>query len=60
MAVCLPFGGFAPAFGAASAVYAVQLTVRTSVLDGAKRTVLMGLSVLLASLILRDRRPLRP
>ena len=52
-AVCLPFGGFAPAFGAASAVYAVQLTVRTSVLDGAKRTVLMGLSVLLAVLILK-------
>jgi len=52
-AVCLPFGGFAPAFGAASAVYAVQLTVRTSVLDGAKRTVLMGLSVLLAVVILR-------
>jgi uncharacterized membrane protein YgaE (UPF0421/DUF939 family) len=52
-AVCLPFGGFAPAFGAASAVYAVQLTVRTSVLDGAKRTVLMGLSVFLAVLILR-------
>jgi uncharacterized membrane protein YgaE (UPF0421/DUF939 family) len=52
-AVCLPFGGFAPAFGAASAVYAVQLTVRTSVLDGARRTVLMGLSVLLAVLILK-------
>lgn len=52
-AVCLPFGGFAPAFGAASAVYAVQLTVRTSVLDGAKRTVLMGLSVFLAVVILR-------
>jgi len=52
-AVCLTFGGFAPAFGAASAVYAVQLTVRTSVLDGAKRTVLMGLSVLLAVLILK-------
>ena len=52
-AVCLPFGGFAPAFGAASAVYAVQLTVRTSVLDGAKRTVLMGISVLLSVLILR-------
>ena len=48
-----PFGGFAPAFGAASAVYAVQLTVRTSVLDGAKRTVLMGLSVFLAVVILR-------
>ena len=52
-AVCLPFGGFAPAFGAASAVYAVQLTVRTSVLDGAKRTVLTGLSVFLAVVILR-------
>ena len=52
-AVCLPFGDFAPAFGAASAVYAVQLTVRTSVLDGAKRTVLMGISVFLAVLILR-------
>jgi uncharacterized membrane protein YgaE (UPF0421/DUF939 family) len=52
-AVCLPFGGFAPAFGAASAVYAVQLTVRTSVLDGARRTVLMGLSVFLAVLILK-------
>jgi uncharacterized membrane protein YgaE (UPF0421/DUF939 family) len=52
-AVCLPFGGFAPAFGAASAVYAVQLTVRTSVVDGIKRTVLMGLSVLLAVLILK-------
>ncbi len=52
-AVCLPFGGFAPAFGAASSVYAVQLTVRTSVLDGAKRTVLMALSVLLAVVILR-------
>jgi len=52
-AVCLPFGDFAPAFGAASAVYAVQLTVRTSVLDGARRTALMGLSVLLAVLILK-------
>jgi len=52
-ALCLPFGGFAPAFGAASAVYAVQLTVRTSVLDGAKRTVLMAISVLLAVLIVR-------
>ena len=37
-AVCLPFGDFAPAYGAASALYAVQLTVRTSVLDGARRT----------------------
>lgn len=52
-AVCLPFGGFAPAFGAASAVYAVQLTVRTSVLDGARRTLLMGISVFLSVLILR-------
>ena len=52
-AVCLPFGTVPSAFGAASAVYAVQLTVRTSVLDGAKRTVLMGLSVLLAVVILR-------
>ncbi len=52
-AVCMPLGGFAPAFGAASSVYAVQLTVRTSVLDGAKRTVLMGLSVFLAVGILR-------
>jgi hypothetical protein len=52
-AVCLPFGDFAPAFGAASAVYAVQLTVRTSVLDGARRTALMGISVLLAVLILK-------
>jgi uncharacterized membrane protein YgaE (UPF0421/DUF939 family) len=52
-AVCLPFGGFAPAFGAASAVYAVQLTVRTSVVDGIKRTVLTGVSVLLAVLILK-------
>jgi len=49
----MPLGGFAPAFGAASSVYAVQLTVRTSVLDGAKRTVLMGLSVFLAVGILR-------
>ena len=52
-AVCLPFGDVPSAFGAASAVYAVQLTVRTSVLDGVKRTVLMGLSVLLAVVILR-------
>jgi len=52
-AVCLPFGGFAPAFGAASAVYAVQLTVRTSVLDGVKRTLLMALSVFLAVAILK-------
>jgi len=52
-AVCLPFGGYAPAFGAASAVYAVQLTFRTSVLDGAKRTVLRGISVLLSVLILK-------
>ena len=52
-AVCLPLGDVPSAFGAASAVYAVQLTVRTSVLDGAKRTVLMCLSVLLAVVILR-------
>jgi hypothetical protein len=52
-AVCLPLGGFAPAFGAASAVYAVQLTVRTSILDGARRTLLMGISVFLSVLILR-------
>jgi uncharacterized membrane protein YgaE (UPF0421/DUF939 family) len=52
-AVCLPLGTVPSAFGAASAVYAVQLTVRTSVLDGAKRTVLMSLSVFLAVVILR-------
>jgi len=52
-AVCLPLGTIPSAFGAASAVYAVQLTVRTSVLDGAKRTVLMCLSVFLAVAILR-------
>jgi uncharacterized membrane protein YgaE (UPF0421/DUF939 family) len=52
-AVCLPLGTVPSAFGAASAVYAVQLTVRTSVLDGAKRTVLMSLSVFLAVAILR-------
>ncbi|MGO9583173.1 MAG: hypothetical protein ACLP36_10230 [Acidimicrobiales bacterium] len=52
-AVCLPLGNVPSAFGAASAVYAAQLTVRTSVLDGLKRTVLMGLSVLLAVVILR-------
>ena len=52
-AVCLPFGDFAPAYGAASALYAVQLTVRTSVLDGARRTLLMGISVLLGVLILK-------
>ena len=52
-AVCLPLGDVPSAFGAASAVYAVQLTVRTSVLDGAKRTLLMSLSVFLAVGILR-------
>ncbi len=52
-AVCLPLGDVPSAFGAASAVYAVQLTVRTSVLDGLKRTVLMALSVFLAVAILR-------
>jgi uncharacterized membrane protein YgaE (UPF0421/DUF939 family) len=52
-AVCYPLGNVPSAFGAASAVYAVQLTVRTSVVDGAKRTVLMSLSVFLAVGILR-------
>jgi uncharacterized membrane protein YgaE (UPF0421/DUF939 family) len=52
-ALCSPLGTVPAAFGAASAVYAVQLTVRTSVLDGAKRTVLMSLSVFLAVAILR-------
>ena len=52
-AICIPLGDVPSAFGAASSVYAVQLTVRTSVLDGAKRTVLMALSVLLAVVILR-------
>jgi uncharacterized membrane protein YgaE (UPF0421/DUF939 family) len=52
-AVCLPFGDFAPAFAAASAVYAVQLTVRTSVLDGLRRTALMAMSVMLSVLVLR-------
>jgi len=52
-AVCSPLGTVPSAFGAASAVYAVQLTVRTSVVDGAKRTVLMSLSVFLAVAILR-------
>lgn len=52
-AVCIPLGHVPSAFGAASAVSAVQLTVRTSVLDGAKRTILMALSVLLAVVILR-------
>jgi hypothetical protein len=52
-AVCMPLGHVPSAFGAASAVYAVQLTVRTSVLDGVKRTVLMVLAVFLAVVILR-------
>jgi len=54
-ALCLPFGnGNVPsAFAAASAIYAVQTTVRTSVIDGARRTVLMAMSVLLAVVILR-------
>jgi hypothetical protein len=52
-ALCSPLGTVPAAFGAASSVYAVQTTVRTSVLDGAKRTVLMGLSVFLAVAILR-------
>ena len=52
-AACIPLGTIASAFGAASAVYAVQLTVRTSVLDGAKRTALMALSVLLGAVILK-------
>ncbi|MGA2527842.1 MAG: aromatic acid exporter family protein [Acidimicrobiales bacterium] len=52
-AVCMPLGHVPSAFGAASAVYAVQLTVRTSVLDGVKRTVLMVLAVFFAVVILR-------
>lgn len=52
-ALCIPLGDVPSAFGAASSVYAVQTTVRTSVLDGLKRTVLMSLSVFLAVAILR-------
>ncbi|MGA3353076.1 MAG: hypothetical protein ABSD85_07805 [Acidimicrobiales bacterium] len=52
-ALCIPLGNVPSAFGAASAVYAAQLTVRTSVLDGVKRTVLMGLGIFFAVVILR-------
>ncbi len=52
-ALCIPMGNFAPAFAVASAVYAVQLTLGSSLRDGVRRSGLMALSVLLAVVILR-------
>lgn len=52
-ALCLPFGTTPSAFAAASSVYAVQLNVRSSLVDGLKRSALMGVSLSLAVVILR-------
>jgi uncharacterized membrane protein YgaE (UPF0421/DUF939 family) len=51
-ALCLPMGTTPSAFAAASSVYAAQLSVRSSLVDGLKRSALITLSLLLAVVIL--------
>ncbi len=53
-ALCLPLGTTPSAFAAASSVYAAQLSVGSSLVDGLKRSALIALSVLLAVAILHS------